>query len=87
MKSESIAFYHRSIDSQDMSQSSEVSLTVCDILGREVARLVDSYMEPGYHQAQWNVRNSGGRELPSGIYIARLVTPEYSKAIKMVLMK
>jgi hypothetical protein len=24
---------------------------------------------------------------PSGIYIARLVTPEYSKAIQMVLLK
>jgi len=25
--------------------------------------------------------------MPSGIYIARLVTPEYTKSIKMVLLK
>jgi hypothetical protein len=55
---------------------------VYDILGREVARLIDGYMEPGYHEVQWN-----GRDLASGIYIARLVTPEYSKPIKMVLLK
>ena len=53
-----------------------------DILGREVARLVDGNMEPGYHEVQWN-----GRGFASGIYIARLVTPGYSKAIKMVLLK
>jgi hypothetical protein len=39
-------------------------------------------MELGYHEAQWN-----GQEFPSGVYIARLVTPGYSKSIKMVLMK
>ncbi len=52
------------------------------ITGREVARLVGGYMEPGYDQVQWNAR-----ELPSGIYIARLVTPEFTKSIKMVLLK
>ncbi len=66
----------------DLPQASDVSLILCDILGREVARLVDGYVEPGYHEVQWN-----GRELASSIYIARLVTPEYSKSIKMVLLK
>ena len=37
--------------------------------------------------AQWNGRDSSGRQVPSGIYIARLVTPEYSKMIKMALLK
>ena len=27
------------------------------------------------------------RPVPSGIYFARLVTPEYAKSIKMVLLK
>jgi hypothetical protein len=66
----------------DLPQLSKVSLIVFDILGREVVRLVDGYEEPGYHQAQWN-----GREVPSGTYIGRLVTPGYSKSIKMVLLK
>jgi hypothetical protein len=66
----------------DLPHASEVSLIVCDLLGREVARLVDGYLEPGYHEVLWN-----GRDFPSGIYIARLVTPGYSKAIKMVLLK
>jgi hypothetical protein len=66
----------------DLPHASEVLLIVYDLLGREVARLVDGYMEPRYHEVQWD-----GRGFPSGIYIARLVTPEYSKSIKMVLLK
>jgi L-ascorbate metabolism protein UlaG (beta-lactamase superfamily) len=66
----------------DLPKSSKVSLVVYDILGREVASLMDGYMELGYHEVQWN-----GQEFPSGIYITRLVTPEYSKSIKMVLLK
>jgi predicted outer membrane repeat protein len=71
----------------ELPQASNVSLLIYDILGREVARLVDSYMEPGYQHAQWNGRDATGHEVPSGIYIARLVTPEYSQSIKMVLLK
>jgi hypothetical protein len=66
----------------DLPHATHVTLTVYNLLGREVIRLVDDYMEPGYHEVQWD-----GREFASGIYIARLVTPEYSKSIKMVLLK
>jgi hypothetical protein len=71
----------------NLPQASYVSLTVYNILGRDVAKLVDSDMEPGYHQAQWDGRNNQGMEVPSGIYIARMVTPGYSQSIKMVLLK
>ncbi len=71
----------------DLPQASAVSLVVYDILGREVARLVDGHREPGHHKAQWVGRDKNGRSVPSGIYIARLVTPDYTKSIKMVLLK
>jgi regulation of enolase protein 1 (concanavalin A-like superfamily) len=71
----------------DLPHASEVSLIVYDLLGREVTRLMDGYRGPGYHQAQWDGHAKTGRSLPSGIYIARLVTLGYSKAIKMVLLK
>ncbi|UCH63925.1 MAG: M4 family metallopeptidase [Fidelibacterota bacterium] len=62
-------------------------LVVYDLLGREVVRLVDEHLEPGYHAVVWNGRNAAGSDVPSGLYIARLVTPEYTKSIKMVLLK
>ncbi|UCH63248.1 MAG: T9SS type A sorting domain-containing protein [Fidelibacterota bacterium] len=71
----------------ELPQADNVSLIVYDILGREVARLVEGYLEPGYHQIQWDGRDRDGGEVPTGVYIARLVTTEYSKSIKMVLLK
>jgi hypothetical protein len=71
----------------DLPEASNVSLIVYDILGREVIRLVDGLTEPGYRQVQWDGRDQYGRAVPSGIYIARLATPEYSESIKMLLLK
>ena len=67
--------------------ATEVKLVVHDILGREVARLVDDYREAGYHRVVWNGRDAGGRDLPAGLYIARMMTPQYTKSIKMLLLK
>jgi hypothetical protein len=71
----------------DLPHASEISLIIYDIIGREVARLVSGYMEPGFHQTQWDSRDQAGHSLPSGIYIARLLTSEYTKSIKMLLLK
>jgi hypothetical protein len=56
----------------DLPTASNVSLIVYDLLGREVTKLVEGYMEPGYHQTMWDGRDTSGRAVPSGIYIARL---------------
>ncbi|MFC1482165.1 T9SS type A sorting domain-containing protein, partial [Candidatus Neomarinimicrobiota bacterium] len=66
----------------DLSKADDVSLIIYDITGRHVAGLVTAYVRAGKHQVQWN-----GHGYPSGIYIAQLVTPEYAKSIKMVLLK
>ncbi len=71
----------------DLPEGTPLSLVVYDIMGREIARLVDRDMTAGYHQVMWNGRDSVGREVPTGVYIARLVTPEFTKSIKMVLLK
>ncbi len=71
----------------DLPEAAEVYLVVYDLLGREVVWLVDSRREAGYHRAVWNGRDADGREVPTGLYIARLVTSEYTKSIKMVLLK
>ncbi len=71
----------------DLPEQSEVALLVYDIIGREMVRLVDRDMTAGYHQVIWNGRDSVGREVPTGLYIARMVTPTYTRSIKLVLLK
>ncbi len=71
----------------DLPHQVQVSLKVYDIMGREVITMVNESMNPGYHRLVWDGRNKRGQQVPTGIYIAKLVTPEYDKSIKMVLLK
>ena len=67
--------------------ATNIEFIVYDLLGREVDRLLDRQLDPGYYQVVWRGRDARGRSLPSGVYIARLVTPQYTKSIKMLLLK
>ena len=71
----------------EMPAHTRVTLTIYDIRGREVIRLVDGYMRAGYNRVIWNSADASGRPVPSGIYFARMVTPRYSHTIKMSLLK
>lgn len=65
-----------------LPKSSQVSLTVFNILGQEVARLVDGTMPAGTHQVNFDASN-----VSSGIYFYRIQTDEFSEQKKMVLLK
>ncbi len=71
----------------DLPLATDIHIVVYDLLGREVVRLLNQQLEPGFHELIWNGRDHTGRALPSGIYIVLMATPEYSKSIKMVLLK
>jgi len=71
----------------ELPKAAKVYLVIYDILGREVTRLKQEELGAGYHQVLWDGRDQAGRDLASGIYFARLVTPEYSKTMKMLLLK
>ena len=71
----------------ELAKPVDAHLVVYDILGREVITLRQEHLDAGYHQVLWKGRDLAGRDIASGIYIARLGTPEYTKSIKMVLLK
>ncbi len=54
------------------SSTGAVRLDIFDIQGRRVARLADEVMSAGEHERVWDGRNSRGRELASGVYLAQL---------------
>jgi hypothetical protein len=59
-----------------------VELKVYDILGNEVATLVNEQRSAGVYRADFNATN-----LPSGMYFARLKANEFIKVVKMTLLK
>ncbi|WP_169304788.1 T9SS type A sorting domain-containing protein [Chloroherpeton thalassium] len=65
-----------------LSEVGEVSLKVYDLLGREVAKLVDERQTSGRHQATFNSAN-----LPSGLYFYRLSFNGNVLTKKMMLVK
>ncbi len=60
-----------------------VTLKVYDVLGKEVATLINESNHPvGTHKVSFD-----GQNLPSGVYFYKLNTPEYSLTKKMVYCK
>jgi len=59
-----------------------ISLKVYDVLGNEVAILVDGEKQPGIYEV-----NFDASELTSGVYIYRLQTSEFTSTKKMVLLR
>jgi hypothetical protein len=64
-----------------------VTLSVFDVLGREIVRLVDQELEQGTRSIAWDGLDSENRPVPSGVYFYRLDTKGYSETKKMVLLK
>jgi len=78
--------------SYDLAAAGSVTLTVYDLLGREVRRLVNGRQSAGRHTVEWD---GGGvaAKTSSGVYVVRLhVTGEtgatvYSASLKLLMMK
>ncbi|MFA3782706.1 T9SS type A sorting domain-containing protein [Melioribacteraceae bacterium 4301-Me] len=59
-----------------------VKLKVYDLLGREIATLIDGELSQGEHSVNFDAKG-----LASGVYIYRLVTDKYNSAKKMILLR
>ncbi|MBI1936507.1 MAG: T9SS type A sorting domain-containing protein [Ignavibacteriales bacterium] len=64
-----------------------VTLKIYDILGREVAVLVNEEQMPGKHSVIFNVEANRRFALQSGIYFYTLQTDYFSQTKKMILTK
>jgi hypothetical protein len=63
-----------------------IRLIIYDILGREIATLVNEELEPGTYEVEWDTSNN-----PSGVYFYKLIMSDASAPLsitkKMVLIK
>ncbi|MBC8376101.1 MAG: T9SS type A sorting domain-containing protein [FCB group bacterium] len=70
-----------------LPEASEMTLTVYDLSGREVARLVDASMNAGFHQVIWNGLTAQGETLSTGMYIYRMQAGTYTETRKMTYLR
>ncbi|MCF8242390.1 MAG: hypothetical protein K9J16_13480 [Melioribacteraceae bacterium] len=68
-------------------EQSKVILKIYDILGKEIATLVDSELDRGHYEVLWNGENNNGHKVATGNYIATMSSGDYFSAIKLNLIK
>ncbi len=65
-----------------LPEAGQVELTIFDVSGREVARLVNGWLNAGLHTCVWDAEG-----LPSGLYFSRLKAGSAVRTEKLLLIK
>ncbi|HJY62631.1 MAG TPA: T9SS type A sorting domain-containing protein [Ignavibacteria bacterium] len=63
-------------------QNNNLNISIFDAAGKEVEMLFNSYLKRGTYEIKWNPGN-----VTSGIYFCRILSGNYTKTIKMLLIK
>ncbi|HZW40108.1 MAG TPA: choice-of-anchor D domain-containing protein [Ignavibacteriaceae bacterium] len=62
-------------------------LRIYNVTGEEVATLVNDFTKAGNYSIQWNGNNSQNVKVPSGMYLYRLESGNFTETRKMILIK
>lgn len=71
----------------NLKEQSFVKLSIYNLLGKEVKKLLDTQLPAGEYSIEWDGKNSDGDVLNSGVYFIKMIADKFSKTIKSVLMK
>ncbi len=71
----------------NIPEDGNVTVKIYDIMGREVATLVDEHKSAGSYNVVWESRNSYGNEVASGIYFYNITFKAQSITKKMLLVR
>ena len=66
----------------DLQEKSYVKLSIFNAIGEEILVLVNKEQDQGYHKVEFN-----GSNLPSGVYLYKLVANNFISTKKMMLIK
>ena len=64
-----------------------VTLSVYDITGKRVTRLVNGIKEPGIHRVSWNGRDARGNSVSSGVYFLKFSAGDYTSTQKILFVR
>ncbi len=70
-----------------LTRHQPVTLSIYDILGRLISQPIDQTLDAGEHKIVWNALDRDGNELPSGVYLYRMVSTEDTDVKKMMLIR
>ena len=71
----------------DIAEDSFVSITIFDVMGRNIRTLMNVNQNAGYHSIHWDAKNDMGEGVSAGMYIYVIQAGEFRATKKMVLLK
>jgi hypothetical protein len=70
-----------------LPRESRVTLKIYNLLGEEIATLVDETRPAGFHAAVWDGRNQAGQSAASGVYVYQLAGDGVRLTRKLLMLK
>ena len=67
-----------------LTKHGAASLTIMDMRGRVVRKLVSGVMQAGFYVLEWDGRDARGRIMPAGVYTYSLQSKEGTRRRKLV---
>ena len=64
-----------------------VSITIYDVMGRNIRTLMNVNQTAGYHSIQWDARNDMGEGVSAGMYIYVIQAGEFRATKRWYLLK
>ncbi|MDH3269484.1 MAG: T9SS type A sorting domain-containing protein [Ignavibacteria bacterium] len=80
-------FNPNTVISYQLPVSSNVTLKIYDVLGNEVAILVNEEKQPGVYEVEFNCHSDEGQNLSSGFYFYQLKAEGFVQTKKMILLR
>ena len=71
----------------DLPEDANVSITIYNMMGRQVSTLVSSQQNAGFKSVRWNATNDKGAPVSAGLYLYMIQAGEFRQTKKMVLLK
>ncbi len=68
-------------------ETSRVTLSIYDIMGRTIRTLVNTDLPVGVYEYRWNGTDEAGNAINTGVYFCRLKAGEYTHTIKLAFIK
>lgn len=70
-----------------LAKNSNVTLKIYDLLGKEVATLVNEFQKAGTYEKQFSINPYSGNVISSGIYFCKIQTEDFADVKKMLMIK
>ena len=71
----------------ELPENNFVTVTIFDIIGNEVKKLVNHKQKSGFKSIQWDATNKLGKPMSAGVYLYQIKAGQFVQTRKMVLLK